>query len=92
MQVETLKFEMEWPEIPKTRWNLGISWRARLLLSRGSHGRGFHRCHDLLLRRRALVRVGVRKTMTPLETVLGLAMAIGLTVYLVYAILQAERF
>ena len=35
---------------------------------------------------------GVRKTMSPWEIVMGLVMAVGLTVYLVYALLRPEKF
>jgi K+-transporting ATPase KdpF subunit len=38
------------------------------------------------------LRMGVRKPMTPWEVALGLVMAIGLTVYLVYAMLRPEKF
>ena len=34
----------------------------------------------------------MRKTMTPWEIVMGSLMAIGLTVYLVYALLRPEKF
>ena len=35
---------------------------------------------------------GVRKTMSPWEVAMGLVMAVGLTVYLVYAMLRPEKF
>jgi K+-transporting ATPase KdpF subunit len=45
-----------------------------------------------VLRASGGLRSGVRKTMTPWEIALGLVMAIGLTVYLVYAMLRPEKF
>jgi K+-transporting ATPase KdpF subunit len=44
------------------------------------------------LPREPRLRPGVRKTMTPWELSLGLLMAIGLTTYLVYAMLRPEKF
>jgi K+-transporting ATPase KdpF subunit len=38
------------------------------------------------------LRSGVPKIMTPWELVMGLVMAVGLTVYLVYAMLRPEKF
>jgi K+-transporting ATPase KdpF subunit len=38
------------------------------------------------------LRMGVQQIMTPWEVALGLVMAIGLTVYLVYAMLRPEKF
>lgn len=38
------------------------------------------------------LRMGVRKTMTPWEVVMALTLAVGLTVYLVYAMLRPEKF
>jgi K+-transporting ATPase KdpF subunit len=35
---------------------------------------------------------GVRKTMSTWEVAMGLVMAVGLTVYLVYALLRPEKF
>jgi K+-transporting ATPase KdpF subunit len=36
--------------------------------------------------------MGVRQVMSPWELILGGAMALGLTVYLVYAMLRPEKF
>jgi K+-transporting ATPase KdpF subunit len=36
--------------------------------------------------------MGVYPLMTPWELVLGSAMAVGLTIYLVYAMLRPEKF
>ncbi|MGO9062656.1 MAG: K(+)-transporting ATPase subunit F [Candidatus Binataceae bacterium] len=36
--------------------------------------------------------MGVQKAMTPWEVVMGSIMAIGLTIYLVYAMLRPEKF
>ena len=36
--------------------------------------------------------MGVRSFMSPWELILGGAMALGLTVYLVYAMLRPEKF
>jgi K+-transporting ATPase KdpF subunit len=36
--------------------------------------------------------MGVYSPMTPWELVMGLVMALGLTVYLVYAMLRPEKF
>ena len=38
------------------------------------------------------LRLGVRKTMSPWEIAMGSIMAVGLTVYLVYALLRPEKF
>jgi K+-transporting ATPase KdpF subunit len=51
-----------------------------------------YRCHDGLLPDQPRLRSGVRKTMTPWELVMGLVMAVGLTAYLVYAMLRPEKF
>jgi K+-transporting ATPase KdpF subunit len=54
--------------------------------------------HSILNRDRRILRagdglrMGVRQIMTPWEVALGLVMAIGLTVYLVYAMLRPEKF
>jgi K+-transporting ATPase KdpF subunit len=45
-----------------------------------------------VLRNRARIRVGVYPTMTTWELVMGLMMAVGLTAYLVYAMLRPEKF
>ncbi len=36
--------------------------------------------------------MGMRKTMSPWEIAMGSLMALGLTVYLVYALLRPEKF
>jgi K+-transporting ATPase KdpF subunit len=41
---------------------------------------------------RGCLRLGVHTLMTPWELVLGSIMAIGLTVYLIYAMLRPEKF
>jgi len=38
------------------------------------------------------LRLGMYTPMTPLELILGSAMAVALTVYLVYAMLRPEKF
>jgi K+-transporting ATPase KdpF subunit len=50
------------------------------------------RRHDPLLPYRSRLRTGMRKTMTPWELVMALVMAVGLTTYLVYAMLRPEKF
>ncbi|MGO9061358.1 MAG: K(+)-transporting ATPase subunit F [Candidatus Binataceae bacterium] len=51
-----------------------------------------YRCNDSLLPYQPRLRSGVRKTMSPWELVMGLVMAVGLTAYLVYAMLRPEKF
>jgi K+-transporting ATPase KdpF subunit len=51
-----------------------------------------YRRHDHFLPHWTRLRLGVPKTMTPWELVMGLVMAVGLTVYLVYAMLRPEKF
>jgi len=57
-----------------------------------------HVGHNILSRNRRVLRpggrlrMGVRKTMTPWEVVMALTLAVGLTVYLVYAMLRPEKF
>ena len=41
---------------------------------------------------RARLRLGVHTTMTPWELIMGSVMAVGLTAYLVYAMLRPEKF
>lgn len=61
----------------------------------------YHRFHDGLdlsrrnwrvLRDRAQLRLGVYPLMSPWELVMGSIMAVGLTAYLVYAMLRPEKF
>jgi K+-transporting ATPase KdpF subunit len=59
----------------------------------GQHdGYHFYRGHLCLLRACDCLRTGVYSLMTPWELILGSVMAVGLTVYLVYAMLRPEKF
>jgi K+-transporting ATPase KdpF subunit len=51
-----------------------------------------YRRHNHFLPNRPRLRSGVPKIMTSWELVMGLVMAVGLTVYLVYAMLRPEKF
>jgi len=66
---------------------------ARLVLVRREYD-GLRFCiRDLcVFRARNRIRMGVHALMTPWELVLGSIMAVGLTVYLVYAMLRPEKF
>ena len=48
--------------------------------------------HGAVFRARAYLRVGVRAAMSSGELVMGLVLAVGLTAYLVYALLRPEKF
>jgi K+-transporting ATPase KdpF subunit len=48
--------------------------------------------HDRVLSNRAGLRTRMRKIMTAWELVMALVMAVGLTTYLVYAMLRPEKF
>jgi K+-transporting ATPase KdpF subunit len=52
----------------------------------------FLRRHRGLLLGRGRLCMGVRETMSPWEIAMGSIMAIGLTIYLVYALLRPEKF
>jgi K+-transporting ATPase KdpF subunit len=64
-----------------------------MLLTYCSHdGRNFY-CRNLrVLRDRAQLCLGVHPPMSPWELVMGSIMAVGLTAYLVYAMLRPEKF
>jgi K+-transporting ATPase KdpF subunit len=49
-------------------------------------------CNRRFLRDRAQLCLGVHPSMSPWELVMGLIMAVGLTAYLVYAMLRPEKF
>jgi K+-transporting ATPase KdpF subunit len=71
----------------------GLLLTARVLLIGQEHdGYDFHRGHLRLLCNCSRLRMGVYSLMTPWELILGSVMAIGLTVYLVYAMLRPEKF
>jgi K+-transporting ATPase KdpF subunit len=55
-------------------------------------GHRFHLGNLRVLQSRDRLCLGVHSFMTPWELVLGSIMALGLTVYLVYAMLRPERF
>jgi K+-transporting ATPase KdpF subunit len=55
-------------------------------------GPDFSRCNRRVLRDRAQLRLGVHPPMSPWELVMGSIMAVGLTAYLVYAMLRPEKF
>ena len=55
-------------------------------------GHCFHLRNLRLLHSRNCLCPGVHSFMTPWELVLGSMMAVGLTVYLVYAMLRPEKF
>jgi len=55
-------------------------------------GHRFHLGNVRVLRNRNRLRMGVHPLMTPWELVMGSVMAVGLTVYLVYAMLRPEKF
>ena len=66
---------------------------ARMLLLHCSHdGRNFYCRNRRVLRDRAPLRLGVHPLMSPWELVMGSIMAVGLTAYLVYAMLRPEKF
>jgi K+-transporting ATPase KdpF subunit len=73
---------------------LSGSWlTARIMLEgRGYDGHHFYRGHMRLLCNCNRLRMGVYSLMTPWELILGSVMAVGLTVYLVYAMLRPEKF
>ncbi len=61
--------------------------------SNSSHGRfSLYRNHSSLFRRGLRLRMGVQPFMSSWELILGGAMALALTVYLVYAMLRPEKF
>ena len=64
-----------------------------MLLNHCFHdGRNFY-CRNLrVLRDRAQLCLGVHPPMSPWELVMGSIMAVGLTAYLVYAMLRPEKF
>jgi K+-transporting ATPase KdpF subunit len=71
----------------------GIFATARNLHNAHCHaGLLVYRRHDRFFPHRPRLRSGVPKIMTPWELVMGLVMAVGLTVYLVYAMLRPEKF
>jgi K+-transporting ATPase KdpF subunit len=66
---------------------------ARLVLGVLKYDGSRFRVGDLcVLRNCDRIRTGVHPLMTPWELVLGSVMALGLTVYLVYAMLRPEKF
>jgi K+-transporting ATPase KdpF subunit len=71
----------------------GASTAARLvLLALPYDGCRFHLRHLRILRSRTDLYLGMYPPMTPRELILGSMMAVGLTVYLVYAMLRPEKF
>ena len=56
------------------------------------YGYRFYRKHLRLFRSCDRVRMGVYTVMTFWELILGSMMAVGLTVYLIYAMLRPEKF
>jgi len=70
-----------------------LQFAARLVLFRREYD-GLRFCiRDLcVFRARNRIRLGVHALMTLWELVLGSVMAVGLTVYLVYAMLRPEKF
>ena len=55
-------------------------------------GPDFSRRNRRVLRDRAQLCLGVHPPMSPWELIMGLIMAVGLTAYLVYAMLRPEKF
>jgi K+-transporting ATPase KdpF subunit len=55
-------------------------------------GRDLSRRNRRVLRDRAQLCLGVHSPMSPWELVMGSIMAVGLTAYLVYAMLRPEKF
>jgi K+-transporting ATPase KdpF subunit len=55
-------------------------------------GRDLSRRNRRVLRDRAQLCLGVHPPMSPWELVMGSIMAVGLTAYLVYAMLRPEKF
>ena len=71
----------------------GPSTAARLVLSAlPYHGFRFHLSYLRILRSRTHLCMGMYSPMTPWELILGSMMALGLTVYLIYAMLRPEKF
>jgi K+-transporting ATPase KdpF subunit len=65
---------------------------TRTALKLRHDGSRFHRGKLRFLRDRDHVRVGMYPLMTTWELILGSVMALGLTVYLLYAMLRPEKF
>jgi K+-transporting ATPase KdpF subunit len=55
-------------------------------------GHNFYRKYLRVLCASNRLRMGMHTAMTPWELILGSAMAVALTVYLVYAMLRPEKF
>ena len=71
----------------------GVLFTVWVVLYRQKYdGPHFHLGNLRVLRDRNRIRMGVHALMTPWELVLGSIMALGLTVYLVYAMLRPEKF
>jgi len=66
---------------------------ARMVLIHSFHdGPDLSRRNRRVLRDRAQLCLGVHPPMSPWELVMGSIMAVGLTAYLVYAMLRPEKF
>ena len=70
----------------------GFSSRYEKCSNDSDDGHAIRRTYARLLRACDRLRMGVHSTMTPWELLLGSVMAVGLTVYLVYAMLRPEKF
>jgi K+-transporting ATPase KdpF subunit len=71
---------------------MGVASAARELLKLRHDGLCLY-CRDLrILCSRDRLRLGMRSIMSTWELILGGVMAVGLTVYLIYAMLRPEKF
>lgn len=80
------------PHTKKCRVFAAYMRGMHIAAERGHDGCGFHLGYLRVLRNGDRVRVGVHTLMTPWELVMGSVMAVGLTVYLIYAMLRPEKF